>query len=194
MKKGKKIYLIRESDDGFESSKVIGSFDNFELANAAVDGLQTYSKFADNGKRYVIEYFDICNSVNDLEQPIGRPAFVYFGYTPDGDLYGDFSFMNEDPTWPHHMLVVDIPSNFKYKHENDVFVVIRVPVYINDEPENVKERGSEMANTAFNRLKKDGFDLNLLRTAGSEYLQSKAFMRLPEMEFNNNKVFMLGVL
>lgn len=194
MKKGKKIYLIRESDDGFESSKVIGTFDNFELANAAVDGLQTYSKFADNGKRYIIEYFDICNSVNDLEQPIGRPAFVYFGYTPDGDLYGDFSFMNEDPKWPHRMLVVDIPSNFKYKHENDVFVVIRVPVYINDKPEDVKERGSEIANTAFNQLKKDGYNLNLLRTTGSEYLQSKAFMRLPEMEFNNNKVFMLGVL
>ena len=193
MKKCKKIYLIRESDDGFESSKVIGSFDNFELANAAVDELQTYSKFADNGKRYVIEYFDICNSVNDLEQPIGRPAFVYFGYTHDGDLYGDFSFMNTDPKWPEKMLVVDIPANFNYKHENNVFVVVKVPVYVNDNPEDVKDRGSEISNALLNKLKSDNMNINLLRTAGSGYLSSNQFTRLHEIEFNSNKAFMLEV-
>lgn len=189
------MYLIKESDDGFESSEVIGVFDNCDLAFAAIEELKTYARFADNGKRYVMESYKVLDSIADIGKPIGRPTSVFFGYTPDGDLYGDFSFMNEDSKkWPYHMLVVDIPSNFKYKHENDVFVVVRVPVFINDTPESVKERGSEIANTAFNQLKKDGYDLNLLRVAVSEYLQSKAFMRLPEMEFNNNKVFMLGVL
>ena len=190
----KMIYVIKESDDGFESSVIADVFDNFELATAAIEELKTYAKFADNGKRYVMKSYPVSQTIRESGRPLGRPSYVYFGYTPDGDLYGDFSFMNTDPKWPEKMLVVDIPANFNYKHENDVFVVVKVPVYVNDNPEDVKDRGSEIANALLNKLKGDNMNINLLKTAGSGYLSANQFTRLPEIEFNSNKAFMLGVL
>ena len=162
MKKDKKIYLIRESDDGFENSKVIGSFDNFELAEAAIDELQTYSKFADNGKRYIIEYFDICNSLLDLDCPVGRPDSLYFGYTPDGDLFGDFSCLNGKP-YSKKMLVVDVkPEGI----DNDIMMVVRVKIDDNDTPDDVKEKGSLISNNLFNSIR-EMIDLYILRKVNS---------------------------
>ena len=190
----KMIYVIKESDDGFESSVVADVFDNFELATSAIEELKTYAKFADNGKRYVMKSYPVSQTIRESGRPLGRPTFVYFSYTMDCDLYGDFSFMNTDPKWAEKMLVVDIPAHFNFKHENDVFLVLKVPVYINDTPEDVKERGSQMANTEWNNLKSNGCNYNLLRTADSNYLNSEGFSRLHEIEFNNNKAFMLEVL
>ena len=75
-----------------------------------------------------------------------------------------------------------------------VFVVVKVPVYVNDNPEDVKDRGSEISNALLNKLKSDNMNINLLRTAGSGYLSSNKFTRLHEIEFNSNKAFMLEVL
>ena len=193
MRKEKTMYLIKESDDGFESSEVIGTFDNFDLACAAIEELKTYTKFADNGKRYVMESYKVLDSITDIGKPMGRPTSVFFGYTTDCDLYGDFSFMNGNKKWPAAMLVVDIPSNYHFKIENDVFIVVKVPVFINDSPDDVKDRGSEIANIVLNELKTGDLNINLLRTADSNYLNSEGFSRLHEIEFNNNKAFMLEV-